>query len=109
MGAVETAYEEVPNIFDTGGAKGLPGHFVEKIAKAVISNDNNVDDTGERVSCSVCLQVNYVLTTFICYFFLSVCIILIDCVVITDVSRTFNWRKLSDVCHNVITCFTYRA
>ncbi|KAM3306331.1 NEP1-interacting protein-like 1 [Capsicum chacoense] len=56
MGAVETAYEEVPNIFDTGGAKGLPGDFVEKIAKVVISNDNNVDDTGERVSCSVCLQ-----------------------------------------------------
>ncbi|PHU19330.1 NEP1-interacting protein 1 [Capsicum chinense] len=56
MGAVETAYEEVPNIFDTGGAKGLPGHSVEKIAKVVISNDNNVDDTGERVSCSVCLQ-----------------------------------------------------
>lgn len=60
MGAVETAYEEVPNIFDTGGAKGLPGHFVEKIAKVVISNDNNVDDTGERVSCSVCLQVTHI-------------------------------------------------
>ncbi|KAK4361462.1 hypothetical protein RND71_020414 [Anisodus tanguticus] len=56
MGAVETMYEEVPNIFDTGGAKGLPGDFVEKIPKVVISNDNNVDDTGERVSCSVCLQ-----------------------------------------------------
>ncbi|CAN4116744.1 unnamed protein product [Withania somnifera] len=56
MGAVETTYEEVPNIFDTGGAKGLPGHSVEKIAKVVISNENNVDDTGERVSCSVCLQ-----------------------------------------------------
>ncbi|KAH0688748.1 hypothetical protein KY285_015900 [Solanum tuberosum] len=57
MGAVETAYEEVPNIFDTGGAKGLSGHFVEKIAKVIISSDNNVDDTGERVSCSVCLQM----------------------------------------------------
>ncbi|KAJ8531422.1 hypothetical protein K7X08_026856 [Anisodus acutangulus] len=56
MGAVETMYEEMPNIFDTGGAKGLPGDFVEKIPKIVISNDNNVDDTGERVSCSVCLQ-----------------------------------------------------
>ncbi|XP_060189608.1 NEP1-interacting protein-like 1 [Lycium barbarum] len=56
MGAVETTYEEVPNIFDTGGAKGLPGDFVEKIPKVIISNDNNVDDTGERVSCSVCLQ-----------------------------------------------------
>lgn len=60
MGAVETAYEEEPSIFDTGGAKGLPGHFVEKIAKVVIRNDNNVDDTGERVACSVCLQVDYV-------------------------------------------------
>ncbi|XP_009801756.1 NEP1-interacting protein-like 1 [Nicotiana tabacum] len=56
MGAVETTYEEVPNIFDTGGSKGLTGDFVEKIPKIVISNDNNVDDTGERVSCSVCLQ-----------------------------------------------------
>ncbi|OIT34317.1 PREDICTED: NEP1-interacting protein-like 1 [Nicotiana attenuata] len=56
MGAVETTYEEVPNIFDTGGSKGLAGDFVEKIPKIVISNDNNVDDTGERVSCSVCLQ-----------------------------------------------------
>ncbi|KAK4340726.1 hypothetical protein RND71_039227 [Anisodus tanguticus] len=56
MGAVETMYEEMPNIFDTGGAKGLPGDFVEKIPKIVISNDNNMDDTGERVSCSVCLQ-----------------------------------------------------
>lgn len=71
MGAVEeTTYEEVPNIFDTGGAKGLPGDFVEKIAKVVISNGNNVDDTGERVSCSVCLQVHFVLTT-VC--FLPVC------------------------------------
>lgn len=60
MGAVETAYEEEPSMFDTGGAKGLPGHFVEKIAKVVIRNDNNVDDTGERVACSVCLQVDYV-------------------------------------------------
>lgn len=65
MGAVETAYEEVPNIFDTGGAKGLSGHFVEKIAKVVISSDNNVDDTGERVSCSVCLQVNYVKLSYL--------------------------------------------
>nr|XP_016475551.1 PREDICTED: NEP1-interacting protein-like 1 [Nicotiana tabacum] len=56
MGAVETTYEEVPNIFDTGGSKGLTGDFVEKIPKIVISKDNNVDDTGERVSCSVCLQ-----------------------------------------------------
>lgn len=56
MGAVETTFEEVPNIFDTGGAKGLPGDSVEKIPKIVITDDNNVDDSGDRVSCSVCLQ-----------------------------------------------------
>lgn len=57
MGAVESAYEEASNIFDTGGAKGLPGDSVERIPKIVISSDNNVDASGERVSCSVCLQV----------------------------------------------------
>ncbi|CAN4078678.1 unnamed protein product [Withania somnifera] len=55
MGAVESTYDEFPNIFDIGGAKGLPGDSVEKIPKIVISNDN-ADDSGERVSCSVCLQ-----------------------------------------------------
>ncbi|KAA8532022.1 hypothetical protein F0562_006836 [Nyssa sinensis] len=56
MGAVETNFEEVQNIFDTGGAKGLPGDSVEKIPKIEITRDNNVDASGERVSCSVCLQ-----------------------------------------------------
>lgn len=57
MGAVETNFEEVNNIFDTGGSKGLPGDSVEKIPKIKITSNNNVDDSGERVSCSVCLQV----------------------------------------------------
>lgn len=56
MGAVETGFEEVTNIFDTGGAKGLPGDSVEKIPKITITNNNNVDASGEKVSCSVCLQ-----------------------------------------------------
>lgn len=57
MGAVETSFDEVTNIFDTGGAKGLPGDSVEKIPKITITNNNNVDASGEKVSCSVCLQV----------------------------------------------------
>lgn len=57
MGAAETTFEEVQNIFDTGGAKGLAGDLVEKIPKIVITNNNNVDASGEKVSCSVCLQV----------------------------------------------------
>lgn len=56
MGAVETTYEEASNIFDTGGAKGLPRDSVDRVPKIVISSDNNVDASGERVSCSVCLQ-----------------------------------------------------
>lgn len=57
MGAVEMSYDEATNIFDTGGAKGLSGDLVEKIPKIKITNNNNVDASGERVSCSVCLQV----------------------------------------------------
>ncbi|GAB4847590.1 Translation initiation factor 3 subunit c [Ancistrocladus abbreviatus] len=56
MGAVETTFEEVTNIFDIGDAKGLPGDFVEKIPKIKITNDDIVDASGEKVSCSVCLQ-----------------------------------------------------
>ena len=57
MGAVETGFDEVQNIFDTGGAKGLSGDSVEKIPIIKITSANNVDASGERVSCSVCLQV----------------------------------------------------
>ncbi|KAL1316004.1 NEP1-interacting protein 1-like [Arachis hypogaea] len=56
MGAVETGFDEVQNIFDTGGSKGLSGDLVEKIPIIKITSDNNVDASGERVSCSVCLQ-----------------------------------------------------
>ncbi|PSS30000.1 NEP1-interacting protein [Actinidia chinensis var. chinensis] len=58
MGAVEVEaiFEEIPNIFDTGGAKGLPENSVEKIPKIKITSNNNVDASGEKASCSVCLQ-----------------------------------------------------
>ena len=56
MGAVEASFDEVQNIFDTGGSKGLSGDLVEKIPKIKITTDNNVDASGDRVSCSVCLQ-----------------------------------------------------
>ncbi|CAN6541470.1 hypothetical protein ACFX13_018564 [Malus domestica] len=56
MGAVESSFDEIPNIFDTGGSKGLPGDSVEKIPKIKITCHNNVDASGEKVSCSVCLQ-----------------------------------------------------
>lgn len=68
MGAVETAYDEFPNIFDIGGAKGLPGDSVEKIPKIVIADDNDVDESGDRVSCSVCLQVRHIYTSCLLFY-----------------------------------------
>ncbi|KAF8405458.1 hypothetical protein HHK36_010364 [Tetracentron sinense] len=56
MGAVEISFDEMPNIFDTSEAKGLSGDTVEKIPKIKITAKNNVDTSGDRVSCSVCLQ-----------------------------------------------------
>lgn len=57
MGAVETSFDEMHSIFDIGGSKGLTEYSVEKIPKIAITRDNDVDESGERVSCSVCLQV----------------------------------------------------
>ncbi|KAL2333845.1 hypothetical protein Fmac_015058 [Flemingia macrophylla] len=56
MVAAEMSFDEVQNIFDIGGSKGLSGDSVEKIPKITITVDKNVDAYGERVSCSVCLQ-----------------------------------------------------
>lgn len=56
MGAVEPNFEDIHNIFDTGGSKGLPGDMVEKIPKIKITCNNNVDLSGDNASCSVCLQ-----------------------------------------------------
>lgn len=117
MGAVEATFEEIPNIFDTGGAKGLPGDSVEKIPKIVITNDNNVDASGERVSCSVCLQVtesNSLILLYLCFFYLICMIItvakkLISCVYTISKCRTFRWVKQLEVYLSAITCFTYLA
>ncbi|KAI3784549.1 hypothetical protein L1987_43649 [Smallanthus sonchifolius] len=56
MGTVETGFDELHSIFDIGGSKGLPEYSVEKIPKITITSSNDTDDSGERISCSVCLQ-----------------------------------------------------
>lgn len=109
MGAVELAYDEVPNIFDTGGAKGLHGDSVEKIPKIVIKKGNNLDDSGERVSCSVCLQVNYIYTFCLLFLLILRYLLFLNPFLYFYDYRTFNLEKLLDVCHNVITCSTYHA
>ncbi|KAF8410370.1 hypothetical protein HHK36_002898 [Tetracentron sinense] len=55
MGDLETNFEDILDIFDTSGAKGLSGDSVERIPKIKITK-NNVNSSEERVSCSVCLQ-----------------------------------------------------
>ncbi|KAK4760815.1 hypothetical protein SAY87_005708 [Trapa incisa] len=57
MSAVEPRFEEFQNIFDIEGAKGLPKNLLDKIPRITITSSNNIDASGERVSCSVCLQV----------------------------------------------------
>lgn len=56
MGAVESGFDEVQNLFDIGDAKGLSGASVAKIPQVTITG-NNGDASGQRDSCSVCLQV----------------------------------------------------
>lgn len=59
MGAVDTTFEELSSIFDTGGSKGLTGDLVDKIPKIKITGKNNLDASGNKDSCSVCLQVSF--------------------------------------------------
>ncbi|KAF6162538.1 hypothetical protein GIB67_003084 [Kingdonia uniflora] len=56
MGAMESSFEEMPNIFEIGGSKGMSGDLIERIPKIKITTKNNVDASGEKISCSVCIQ-----------------------------------------------------
>lgn len=56
MGAIESNFEDTPDIFAIGGAKGLSRDLVEKLPIVKITNRNDFDASGDRVSCSVCLQ-----------------------------------------------------
>lgn len=56
MGVVEPGLEEFPNIFDTTDSYGLQKDSVEKIPKIKIASNNYIDASGEKASCSVCLQ-----------------------------------------------------
>ncbi|KAI3960653.1 hypothetical protein MKX01_003827 [Papaver californicum] len=56
MSSTDTTFEEVLDIFETGGVKGLTGDSVTKIPKIEITGKNNVDASGDCICCSVCLQ-----------------------------------------------------
>ena len=58
MSAVDAPFIEVLDIFETGSTGGMSKDSVNKLEKIKISMENNVDSSGEKMSCSVCLQVN---------------------------------------------------
>ncbi|XP_077246690.1 NEP1-interacting protein 2-like [Tasmannia lanceolata] len=56
ISSMETTFEEGRDIFGTGGTKGLAVDSVEKLPKIKITAKNNMDASGEKICCSVCLQ-----------------------------------------------------
>ncbi|ONK55889.1 uncharacterized protein A4U43_C10F2000 [Asparagus officinalis] len=57
MSAVDAPFIEVLDIFETGGGTdGMSNDSVNKLGNIRISKENNVDASGEKICCSVCLQ-----------------------------------------------------
>ncbi|KAJ4898868.1 NEP1-interacting protein 1 [Raphanus sativus] len=56
MGAADATFDDLSSIFDTGGSKGLTVDAVDKIPKIIITGRNSLDASGNKDSCSVCLQ-----------------------------------------------------
>ncbi|XP_077220508.1 NEP1-interacting protein 2-like [Tasmannia lanceolata] len=56
ISSMEINFEEVLDIFGSGGTKGLAEDSIEKLPKIKITTKNNVDASGEKICCSVCLQ-----------------------------------------------------
>ncbi|XP_008785049.1 NEP1-interacting protein 1 [Phoenix dactylifera] len=56
MSALDSPYIEVPDFFETGDPVGMSKDSVDKLPKIEITTDNNVDASGDRICCSVCLQ-----------------------------------------------------
>lgn len=66
----DTQFQEILDIFETGGTKGMMKDEVDEIPTMIFTQENNNTDTsGVRICCSVCLQVSkinpfWVLLTF---------------------------------------------
>lgn len=59
MSALGSSYMEVPDFFETGGTRGVSKDSIDNIPKIRITMGNKVDETGENICCSVCLQVGF--------------------------------------------------
>ncbi|KAL5063630.1 hypothetical protein RYX36_025367 [Vicia faba] len=56
IGTDEMSFYEFQNFYDVGDTRGLPVVLVEKIPTISITSNDSYDTSGDRVSCSVCLQ-----------------------------------------------------
>lgn len=57
IGSDEMGFYEFQNFYDIGDTRGLSVVLVENIPTVSITSNDNFDASGDRVSCSVCLQV----------------------------------------------------
>lgn len=57
MNAVDSPFREALDIFETGGSNGMAKASIDKLPEIEITVANNVDSSGDRIRCSVCLQV----------------------------------------------------
>ncbi|KMZ69247.1 RING finger family protein [Zostera marina] len=54
---VDTPLQEILDIFETGGTKGMMKDAVDEIPKMIFTHQNNdTNISGDRICCSVCLQ-----------------------------------------------------
>ncbi|MCL7040005.1 hypothetical protein MKW94_013963 [Papaver nudicaule] len=56
VGTLETSYIEISDIFDVQGTRGMSPDSVDKLPKFDIIRKGTVDQCGENISCSICLQ-----------------------------------------------------
>ncbi|KAI3948827.1 hypothetical protein MKX01_022241 [Papaver californicum] len=56
VGALETSYIEISDIFDVQGTRGMSPDYVDKLPKFNIIRKETVDRCGENIYCSICLQ-----------------------------------------------------
>lgn len=58
MNAVDLPFREALDIFETGGSSGgMAKNSIDKLPVIKFNHRNLVDASGEKICCSVCLQV----------------------------------------------------
>ncbi|VAH17790.1 unnamed protein product [Triticum turgidum subsp. durum] len=56
ISAISSPFTEPSDLFETGGARGLPAHALRRLPAIKVGADTAVDEAGEALCCSVCLQ-----------------------------------------------------